>query len=755
MTDATEARHIVVHGLVQGVGYRPFVSRVAHRCNLSGWVRNSSGTVQIHVEGFPQDIDTFTGLLTAAAPPLSRPESIQQDAAQLRGCDGFVIRASTTGYDGEVHIPPDYFVCDDCLAEMQNPAERRFRYPFINCTQCGPRYTLIDRLPYDRPNTAMSDFALCPGCRTQYEDPLDRRYHAQALACGVCGPKLLFRQPGRPDTVGDEATLAACLAALRRGSIVAVKGVGGYHLLCDAQAEAGILRLRERKRRPNKPLAVLVPWQGRDGLFWVNALAEPHPAECAMLCSPSRPIVLVRKRPGSRLAAGVAPDLAEIGLMLPYSPLHHLLADGYGSPLVATSANISGEPVLTDAAEVERRLGQVADAFLHHDRPIRRPADDSVFRLVARRLRPLRMGRGLAPIERSLPFQLAAPFLAVGADLKNTVAFAFDDRVVISPHIGDLGSARSADVFSSVIRDLNALYGTEPEALIADAHPNYHSLRWAGDQGLPVHRIFHHHAHASALAGEFAIQTDLLVFTWDGTGYGQDGTIWGGEALLGRPGQWRRVGSLRAFRLPGGERASREPWRCAAALCWEAGLAWPRCPIDAGLLREACDRGLNSPVTSSAGRLFDGAAALIGLLADASYEGQAAMTLEAVSANTDEFVTLPLLRDGTHVWRTDWRPLLGVLMDDARSACDRGSIFHASLAAAIAATAGKIGAEHGVKRIGLCGGVFQNRLLTEMSLARLEQLGFEVLLPNEIPINDAGISFGQVIEFAAQARRAV
>ncbi|MDD2722413.1 MAG: carbamoyltransferase HypF [Methylovulum sp.] len=744
------AIHIVITGRVQGVGFRPFVSRFAHELGLAGWVRNCSGQVEIHAEGSGDALTAFKLALIDHAPPLAQPECPLIFPVEPCGYPGFTIEPSEDGDHTDAHIPPDYFVCNDCLAEMQNPAERRHRYPFINCTQCGPRYTLIDRLPYDRPNTAMVDFTLCPECQSEYSNPLDRRYHAQPLACPRCGPSLSFRRSSYPDLCGDEVALAACLAALHEGLIVAVKGVGGYHLLCDAAQADSVRRLRERKHRPNKPLAVLVPWRGKDGLELADQLAELEEPEKHGLCSPLRPIVLVKKRANTLLTESVAPDLNEIGLMLPYSPLHHLLADGFGKPLVATSANLSGEPVLTDGGEVETRLSQVADAYLHHNRPIRRPADDSVYRLVAGKSRPIRLGRGLAPMERKLPFWLEQPVLAVGADLKNTVALGFRDRVVVSPHIGDLGSLRSSQVFEQVVADLQRLYGVSPQAIVCDAHPGYHSSRWAKQQGLPVIPVFHHHAHASALVGEHGLAGQMLVFTWDGTGYGEDGGVWGGEALLGEPGHWRRVGALRPFYLPGGDKASREPWRCALSVCWEQGIDWPDCGQDASLLRQVWERRINCPATSSAGRLFDAAAALIGVVQHSTYEGHAAMRLEAIGSPSSESIALPLAQNSAGVFVSDWGALLPFLLDTKLSPAERSSVFHASLAAAITDQAKAIGGQHGITRVGLSGGVFQNRLLTEQALSALEQAGFEVFLHEAVPSGDGGISLGQVIEAGSQ-----
>jgi hydrogenase maturation protein HypF len=745
MTKLTACR-IVVTGRVQGVGFRPFVSRIARELGLAGRVHNRGGQVDIRAEGTTEALESFRRALVERAPPLAEIEFVDCQADTVQGFERFDIEASETNFHADVHIPPDGFVCADCLAEMRDPSQRRYRYPFINCTQCGPRYTLIDRLPYDRPNTAMAGFELCSDCRAEYEDPCDRRYHAQPLACPRCGPALTFVEPGHTSVLGNEHTLAACLAVLRDGRIVAVKGVGGYHLLCDARDPAVVRRLRERKSRPHKPLAVLLPWRGADGLDALAPLAEADESERRRLRSPMRPIVLLRKAPASPLAEAVAPGLDEVGVMLPYSPLHHLLADGYDAPLIATSANLSGEPVLTDAEEIESRLAHVADAFLHHDRPIRRPADDAVYRRWAGKTRPIRLGRGLAPLERKLPFRLEQPLLAVGADLKNTVALAFRDRVVVSPHIGDLGSARGADVFERVIADFSALYDVEPVVIVCDAHPDYHSTRWAKARGLSVRPVFHHHAHASALAGEHGLEAPMLVFAWDGTGYGEDGTLWGGETLLGVPGQWRRMGCLRPFRLPGGERASRQPWRCALAVCWETGQEWRESPPDIALTRQAWKRRVNCPRTTSAGRLFDAAAALLGIASEASYEGHAAMLLEALSEPGAEPIPLPLERASTGLLVSDWSTLLPMLMSGEWSARERGSIFHASLAATIADQAEALRGEYGIERVGLSGGVFQNRILVERAAAELTRRGFTVHLHEALPPGDGGISFGQIIE---------
>jgi len=745
-----EARQWILGGRVQGVGFRPFVYRLAVRHALSGWVRNRVGQVEIHAQGAPEALAAFGRGLIDEAPPLSKPRIIASRSAALLPHDGFEIRRSAADADAAIHVPPDYFACDDCLRELNDPRDRRFRYPFVNCTQCGPRYTLITRLPYDRPNTTMAGFALCPACREEYDDPSDRRFHAEPVACPACGPRLQFRCGDLGDVEHANAALAACVQALRAGRIVAVKGIGGYHLMCDARDDAAVARLRARKPRPHKPLAVMFPVAGTDGLDAIRAAANLTPEHERLLRDPMRPVVLAPKRSDDPLSAQIAPGLAEVGVFLPYSPLHHLLLDEFGAPLVATSANPSGEPVLTENAEIESRLAHVAQAFLHHNRPIARPADDPVYRVIAGRPRPLRLGRGGAPLELELPFALARPTLAAGGHIKNTIALAWGNRVVVSPHVGDLGAPRSLRVFAQVIADLQALYGVQAQAIVCDAHPGYGSTRWAKQAGLPVKAVFHHHAHASALAGEHPEVKRWLVFTWDGVGYGEDGTLWGGEALLGAPAAWRRVASMRPFHLPGGEKAAREPWRSAVALCWEAGTEWKNCPEDVSLLFAAWQKRLNAPQSSAVGRLFDAAAALAGLNQRSSFEGQGPMLLEAAAVADVDPVALPLVFD-RGVWRADWAPLLPHLTNDAMPVAQRAALFHASMARALLDQARGLREEHGEVTIGLAGGVFQNRLLSETALDLLRREGFDARLGLAVPCNDAGISFGQIIESGSKA----
>jgi len=746
---AYAAERLRVGGRVQGVGFRPFLYRLARFHELGGWARNHGGEVDILVEGPADRLRAFRHALLSQAPPAAAPYLLDARPVQGEGRDEFCILASARDGESRIHIPADLFTCDECLAELHDPRARRYRYPFINCTQCGPRYTLIRAMPYDRANTTLDRFTLCRDCAAEYADPMDRRFHAEPLACAVCGPALSW-QDERQAIGGNAPALAAALASFRDGQIVAVRGVGGYHLLCDARNEHAVARLRARKGRPAKPLAVMLPWHGRDGLDYARMLAHLSPLEAAALCDSARPIVLAERLAQAPLAPAVAPGVREVGLMLPYSPLHHLVLADFGAALVATSGNVSGEPVLTEPDEARERLAGVADGFLHHDRPIARPADDPVVRVITGVARAVRLGRGTAPLELALPQRVLAPILAVGAYLKTTVALAWEDRAVVSPHIGELASPRGRAVFAQVARDLQELYGVRAHCIAHDAHPGFPNTRWARDSGLPTQAVWHHHAHAAAVAGEYPGEAPLLCFTWDGMGLGPDATLWGGEALLGVPGAWRRVASFRPFRLPGGERAAREPWRSALALCWESGQAWARDSHGGDpLLRAAWESGLNSPATTAVGRLFDAAAALLGACSKASYEGQAPMRLEALCREPAPPVALPLAPDANGLWRSDWAPLLAALLDTRVARAVRASMFHASLAHALCEQALAVRKGCGVSRVALSGGVFQNRTLSEQAQSLLTAAGFEVLMPQRLPVNDAAISFGQLIETAA------
>jgi len=749
--DENTACRILLAGHVQGVGFRPFVYRLALQHGLFGHVQNQLGEVEIVAVGSAASLRGFQKDLIDNAPPLSRPIITRVDSIAAPTCETFEIASSSAQADAQIFVPPDYFMCDDCRDELHDPDDRRFHYPFINCTQCGPRYTLIEALPYDRPNTSMAGFQLCAECRKEYQDPADRRFHAEPVACPECGPRLTFEAPGQADVCNRGEALAAAVQALRDGGIVAVKGIGGYHLVCDACNPAAIETLRQRKQRPDKPLAVMFPVDGTDGLDFVRRYVRLERVEADLVAGPIRPIVLATRKADCALAHNVAPALDEIGVFLPYSPLHQLLLDDFGGPLVATSGNISGEPVLTDNTEASHRLRKIADKFLQHDRPIVRPADDPVYRCIAERMRPLRIGRGSAPRELDLPWQQQRPLLAVGGHMKGTVALSWEHRVVVSPHIGEMESPRSLAVFEQVASDLQRLYGVRAERIVCDAHPGYTTHRWAQRQGaLPVERVWHHQAHASAVAAELNRSGSWLMFAWDGVGLGEDQTLWGGEALLGSAGRWQRVASLRRFRLPGGERAGREPWRSAAALHWECDIGWPDCPDPAGIAEAAWRKRLNCPETSAAGRLFDAAAAIICDLPLTSFEAQGPMVLESLCREPAPAIELPVSEDADGVLRSDWRPLLDILPDTDLDRRTRAEIFHSSIATAILRQAVSVRERHGIDQVGLCGGVFQNRVLSEQAMSLLRNEGFEVYLPEELPCNDAALSFGQAAEIAAR-----
>ena len=763
--DNNSARRIVLSGQVQGVGFRPFIYQIAKQHNLSGWVRNNLGQVEIYVQGLQQNIDEFSHDIFAKKPALAKPQLDSSNAVDSEDCDVFsILKSQNTGQQNEGHqnkghqkrgrakisVPVDLFLCDDCLAELNNPLDRRYHYPFINCTQCGPRYTLIESLPYDRKNTSMKDFEFCPQCLAEYNDPENRRFHAEPVACPDCGPSLSLHY-NKTIIDNTENSLKQTVDLLKQGKVVAVKGIGGYHLMCDANNSKAVDRLRNNKSRPHKPLAVMFPAPLNNPFEFAETSVILNENDKHFLLQAARPILLVSKNKHSKLSNLIAPGLNEIGIMLPYSPLHHILLNDFSGPLVATSANISGEPVMIDNQAIEKRLVKVADAFLHHNRSIVRPADDPVFKTIAGKPRPLRIGRGFSPLELSLPVKLDEPVLAVGAHMKNVIALAWDNSVVLSPHIGEMDSVRSLQVFENSVNDLQKLFDVKANKIICDAHPGYTSTRWAHKQNLPVTSVLHHHAHASAAYYECNTDEDVLVFSWDGVGYSGNESLFGGETFLGKPGKWERVASMLPFNIPGGEKAGREPWRSAAALCWQTDQSFETFCDEQVLLKQAWEKKINAPQTSSVGRLFDAAAALTDICTQASFEGQGPMMLEAqckdIEMSSVDFVKLKLT-ESNGLLQADWRPLVKVMLDSTLSVSKRSSMFHASLAQMLLEQAIKIRKKHQVNKVSFSGGVFQNRILTEYAMLKLSDHDFEVFMPELIPVNDAGICFGQVVEHA-------
>jgi hydrogenase maturation protein HypF len=730
-----------VQGVVQGVGFRPFVFRLARELGLDGWVQNRPEGVLIEVQGAGGALAAFPRRLQAERPRAAVLQRVRADPMPeaLRG-EPFRILPSEREGRRRASIPADLALCPDCAAEIRDPAARRFRYPFTNCTACGPRYSIVAALPYDRPRTAMASFPLCADCRKEFEDPGDRRFHAQPVACPRCGPRLAFQ--GSADGPGTEggAALAAALDLLRRGGILALKGLGGFQLLADARSQAAVQRLRDRKGRAEKPFAVMFPDPEA-----LRAACAVGPAGLAVLTGPEAPILLLPRREGCGLAPAVAPDNPDLGAFLPYTPLHRLLLDDFGGPLVCTSGNRSEEPMATGNAEARLRLGDIADGFLDHDRPVLRPLDDSVGRMEAGTLHLLRRARGFAPLP--LPME-GAPVLALGGQQKATVTLLAQGQAVVSQHLGDLGSARGLALLERTAEDLLDFLKAKPGRLACDLHPDYASTRvaeaLARRLGLPLLKVQHHHAHVAAAMAEHGLRGPLLGLAWDGSGFGPDGTVWGGEALEVDEAGFRRVGHLRPFPLPGGERAVREPRRSALGLCLEclgepgpAAAAFTRAELE--ILGRAAGRGVNAPRCSSVGRLFDAVASLIGIRAGAGFEGQAAMALEfqARQGRASGAYRIPLAAG-----QADPAPLLEALVRDLRRKAPVPAMafrFHAALAGLALAFAEAAGLEQVV----LTGGCFQNSLLAELCRERLASRGFRVVRPAMFPANDGGLSLGQ------------
>lgn len=762
---------VEITGAVQGVGFRPHVYRLATAAGLVGWVVNDLAGVRIEVEGHCDRLERFMEALRSEAPLNAVVTELRHAWLPIEGFEDFSIRASDAAGPRTTTVLPDLATCAPCLIEVLDPRDRRAGYPFTNCTDCGPRFSIIRDLPYDRPATTMAGFRMCPTCEKEYRDPTDRRFHAQPNACPVCGPRLSWMPTSAGPHPAEDGVdpLTAAAAAVAEGRIVAVKGLGGFHLICDAANEEAVRRLRDRKGRPTKPFAVMA-----GDVDQVEALCRLSPVEKELLTGPQAPIVLLRAvsgHPGDppRIAPSVAPGNPFLGVMLPYTPLHHLLLRACGGPLVATSGNRSEEPICTTREEALERLGNLADAFLLHDRPIERPVDDSVAAVIAARPVLLRRSRGWAP----LPLQLARSvpsILAVGGQQKNVVGLAQDRKAWLGQHIGDLGTPESFASFERCIEDLLRLYRVEPEVIAHDLHPDYAATRWALDpsaraSSIPdgVRRIGvqHHHAHLASVLAEHDRATGsdpALGIVWDGTGYGSDGTIWGGEFLLGDARAVRRVAHLHPFRLPGGEAAVRDPARVALALLAEAGLPTDCAPVppsSRALMLDMVERGIRSPITTSAGRLFDGVAALLGLVGPTSFEGEAAMALEyAALDGTDGHLPITLRsadesgEAGVRSLVLDWRPTLAALLDGLDSGVSVATLarrFHGAMIEGMRQVAARVGAAD----IALSGGCFQNRILAESGAARLEADGFRVLVHRQVPPNDGGLALGQIVVAAA------
>lgn len=744
---------ISVGGIVQGVGFRPFVYRLARELKLRGWVGNSCEGVTIEVEGAKASLEEFLARLRTQNPPPSRIQSCRSSVLEPVGFKDFEIRPSDASAQKTTLVLADLAVCPECLREIFDPADRRYLYPFTNCTHCGPRYSIIETIPYDRIHTSMKHFTMCPECRREYDDPLDRRFHAQPNACPRCGPHLeLWNNDGKALREGHEA-LRVAVEAIVQGKIAAVKGIGGFHLFVDAANEESVRLLRARKRREEKPFALMAP-----SLEVIKEFCCVGTEEQQLLTSVAAPITLLFKksRDVRRIAPAVAPENPYLGVMLPYSPLHHILMRQLQRPVVATSGNLSDEPICTDEAEAIQRLRGIADIFLVHNRPIVRSVDDSVVRVMAGRPLMLRRSRGYAPLPVSLQ-EGGDPVLAVGGHLKNTVALHVRGHVFISQHIGDLANAEANEAFGRTAQSLQDLYEPSLARVACDLHPDYFSTQAARQYQRPLVKVQHHHAHIAACMAENHLEGTVLGVAWDGTGWGEDHTIWGGEFLAADLKGFKRLAHFRCFHLPGGEKAVQEPRR--AALGALAEVFGGRIPDQGDLptiqafsnpelkvLRQMIAQNVNAPLTSSAGRLFDAVASLIGLKHVAQYEGQAAVLLEYIlhDIRCEDVYNYAVLDGADGTWIVDWGPMIKGVIGDTRAGTSPGIIsakFHNTLVDVAVDIALRVRE----KRVVLSGGCFQNRYLTERMITRLRQEGFEPFWHQWVPPNDGGISLGQAV----------
>ena len=805
-------RHFKIKGIVQGVGFRPFVYRLAAELSLAGWVRNTPAGVEIEVEGSADSLTAFSLRLASEAPPLSSISSIAEEDIVSSGDQGFKILPSAAG-EAEIQVAPDAAICPNCLRELLDPADRRYLYSFINCTNCGPRYSIITGIHYDRTKTTMAKFAMCPECLCEYHNPADRRFHAQPNACPACGPQVRLlksspHNPEKPDLLpplqgegrgGDGVeclkSLKSALMALRgwtknskefsdsgegvvavgrraieqtvafleAGKIIAVKGIGGYHLAVDACNDEAVQRLRERKHRDEKPFAVMA-----SSLAHARLLAELSGTEEKLLSSPEAPIVIARKTADSPVSSLIAPDNDWLGLMLPYAPLHHLLfLNSAFKALVMTSANLSDEPIAYEDDDARQRLCDIADYFLVHDRPIHIRCDDSVIRVFQGKPLFYRRSRGYAPRSLQLPFAVA-PVLAVGAELKGAICLAKGERAFPSQHIGDLQNSCTDTSFRQTIIHLTQILQIRPELIACDLHPDYQSSIYAEETGLPLVRVQHHHAHLASCMAENMLDGEVIGIILDGTGYGEDGTIWGGEFLVGGYEGFRRAGHFRPVPLPGGDLAVREPWRMAFSFLYQA-LGEKAFKLDhqitdklgeteKSILRAMLERGINSPLTSSCGRLFDAVAALLNLRHKVSYDGQAAIGLEALAERADEGqrgnYNFKVIEYEKKPFQLDFTPIFSEILDQLRVGVQTPVIahrFHTTVAEGAIACCMRIAEESGLERVVLSGGVFQNRLLTEMIYDGLCAKGLQVSTHRLIPPNDGGIAVGQTVVASRQS----
>jgi len=745
---------IWVRGIVQGVGFRPFIYTQAQQNNLTGWVRNTSSGVEMELCGTQQDVDAFLHTLRTSPPPLARIDEITSLPCPPNGAESFEILASQPQEGDFIPISPDVSICADCRRELFDPSDRRFRYPFINCTNCGPRFTIIQDIPYDRPKTTMAGFAMCPDCLSEYNNPLDRRFHAQPVACPVCGPHIWLESNGKRLCERQDA-LRTARRWIQEGKILAIKGLGGYHLACDAANSTAVNELRSRKKRSDKPFALMAyDLDAVEKHCWIS-LQEKN-----LLASIQHPIVLLERRPESNVVPAVAPYQVTLGVMLPYTPLHLLLLEpeeDFPDMLVMTSGNLSEEPIAYEDADALRRLDHLADAFLLHNRPIHMRVDDSVVRFAANGPYLLRRSRGYAPEPLQLPVE-APEILAAGAELKNTFCISRGQYAFLSHHIGDLENFETLSSFEEGIAHFERLFRIRPQAVACDLHPDYLATRYARQRSerehLPLVEVQHHHAHLAACLADNGWKSDepVIGLSFDGTGLGTDGAIWGGEILLGGYQRYQRRFHLAYAPLPGGDAAVRKPARMALAHLWQAGLDWDVnlppveaiCSSDRAMLSSMLERRINCPLTSSMGRLFDAASALVGVRQEATYEGQAAIEFEVLADSDETGAYSFAIEDGIFnpapIWQAminDWHNRVPVPIISAR--------FHNAVVDLVRLVCTQLRSETGIDHVALSGGVWQNRFLLERAAIALSSSDFNVLVHRKVPTNDGGIALGQIM----------
>ncbi len=736
---------IHITGAVQGVGFRPFVYNLAKRLNLNGYVTNDTHGVIIEIEGKEKNINQFLISLQTEKPPLAHIFSQEIEELPLKEFKDFEIKKSKSKGKKEVFILPDISTCEECLKEMNDPQNRRYRYPFINCTNCGPRFTIIEKLPYDRPNTTMKKFKMCPQCEKEYKDPQDRRFHAQPNACPVCGPHISLFTSDKEFISEKEKALKDTVKLLKEGKILAIKGVGGFHLVCDATNNKAIKTLRERKKRGEKPFAVMFK-----DINQIKEYADITDFEEAIIVSPEKPVVVVKSKNNTDLSKEVAPYLDRIGVFLPYSPLHHLLLNDFGKPLIMTSANLSDEPIVKDNEKAFEKLSIFTDYILVHNRDIKNRVDDSVVRIIDKKISFIRRSRGYAPLPVKLPFKLDKKVLAVGGHQKNTVAIGFDDKAFLSQHIGDLQTIDACKNFEEVIHSFFELYDFKPQIVVSDLHPRYYSTNWAkkfsNENNIPLIQIQHHYAHALSLMAENGIKDEpIFAVCWDGTGYGEDGNLWGGEFLIADYKGYERVCYFNYFKLIGGEKAIKEPRRVALSILFEIfGKDLPYIPTlkafkekEIDLFYKTWEKGLNSPLSSSAGRIFDAAASILNIRQILSYEGQSGMIMENFyNWNVKDYYPFEI-NDVIN-----WEPIFREMINDNLDIETKISKFINTLAYIVIETYKKKG--KGLK-LGLSGGVFQNKPLIKKIIQLAEKEKITVLTHKKVPSNDGGLSLGQII----------